>query len=257
MAIVNTSLKGKVALVTGGARGLAEYEALALAEAGAALSLIDIDLPGAKKMAQKLASASGVKAIALKCDITVPAEIQAAVDATIKQLGSVDILVNNAGWAKRVPLIETTLEDWNHMIDVNLKGAFLCTQVVARQMIKQGRGGKIVNIDSIAGKFGEPDRGAYCASKGGLHQITKVSAVEFGQYDIHVNGVGVGLFNAGMSAQTATVQPEFHKHMIGRTVFKRPGKPEEMGGITLFLASSASDYITGQTIYIDGGITIH
>lgn len=257
MAIVNTSLMGKVAFVTGGARGLAEYEALALAEAGADISLIDVDLPGAKMMAQKLASATGVKAIALKCDVTVPAEVQAAVDETVKQLGGIDILVNNAGWAKRVRLIDTTLEDWDHMIDVNLKGAFLCTQVVARQMIKQGRGGKIVNIDSIAGHFGEPDRGAYCASKGGLHQITKVSAVEFGEHGIHVNGVGVGLFAAGMSAQTATVQPEFHKHMIGRTVFKRPGKPEEMAGITLFLASPASDYITGQTIYIDGGITIH
>lgn len=257
MTLVNFNLAGKVAIVTGGARGLAEYEALALAEAGAAISLVDIDLPECQNMAQKIANETRVKTIAIKGDVTIPTDVQNFVDVTVKELGGVDILVNNAGWAIRKRLVDTTLEDWNHTLDVNLKGVFLCTQVVARQMIKQGRGGKIINIDSIAGFFGEPDRGAYCASKGGLHQLTKVSAVEFGPYNIHVNGIGPGLFAAGMSAQTGVLQPEFHKHMIDRTVFKRPGKPEEMAGITLFLASPASDYITGQTIYIDGGLTIH
>lgn len=258
MPLFEADLNGKIALVTGGAQGLGKAEALALASAGANVSLVDIDLAQCEQTVRELALKSGRRVIAVKADVRAPAEVQHAVDTTTNILGGLHILVNNAGVLVRKEILDLTAEEWDWVMGVNVKGVFLCSQAAARQMIRQGQGGKIVNISSVAGFLGEPTRGAYCTSKGGVNQLTKVLAVEFAQHGICVNGVAPGIVAGGVAASLGTDQPEpLYVDLVNRISLKRRATPEEIAAIVVFLASSAADYITGQTILVDGGLTVH
>ncbi len=247
-------LSGRVAIVTGGSRGLGAEFAEGLAEAGASLMLCarrdEWLLPGAEAL-----RARGFTVHAMRCDVAKAAEVQAVVDATIERFGAVDILVNNAGvsWGERPESM--TLAHWQNVIDVNLTGAFICSQIVGNEMIKR-RYGRIINIASIAGLQGNvngPFYAGYAASKAGLMGLTRELAASWGRHDIRVNAIAPGFFHSRLSdSSIAQIEESLNKV----TPLGRVGMPGELKGVAVFLASDASNYITGQTIIVDGGGTI-
>jgi len=244
------SLKGKIALVTGGGRGLGKGMALALAGAGA-------DVAVAARTEEELAQtvkeiqAMGRRAVGFKLDVTRVPDIQDTVARVASEIGGLDILVNGAGMNIRKPVLEATEADWDFLMAVNLKGAFFTAQAAARIMLPRGKG-KIINIASLTSEIGLPNICMYGVSKGGISQMTKGMAVEWARYNINVNAIGPGYF------KTAMTTPLFeNKESVAglekRIPFGRTGLPEDLAGAVVFLASEASDYITGQTIYVDGG----
>lgn len=242
-------LNGKVAIVTGGGTGLGRAYALRLAEEGADIVIADIDPGTAKKVAGEVKSL-GRRSLAIKIDVTRKADAERLAEKTAETFGKIDILVNNAGVTKFVPTTEMDKADWDKMIDVDLTGTLLCAQAVGRQMIKQ-RGGKIINIASVAAHRGLSGLAAYCAAKGGVVALTRALAVEWAQYNINVNSVSPGSTMTPMTVGTGLdIEKETKRTPLGRV-----NKPEDLVGTILFLASSASDNITGQDITVDGGIT--
>jgi NAD(P)-dependent dehydrogenase (short-subunit alcohol dehydrogenase family) len=242
-------LKGRVAIVTGGAMGIGRAYALGLAEEGADIVIADIDLGSAKEVAAEVETL-GRRALAVKADVTKKEEVEQLVEKTVSVFGRIDILVNNAGIAQFVPTEELDKADWDRVIGVNLTGELLCAQAVARQMIKQ-KYGKIINIASTAAHRGLPGLAAYCASKGGIVALTRALAVEWAQHNINVNSVSPGSTVTPMTVGTGLdVEKE-----IQRTPLARINQPEDLVGAVVFLASPASDNITGQDILVDGGIT--
>jgi NAD(P)-dependent dehydrogenase (short-subunit alcohol dehydrogenase family) len=247
-------LSGRVAIVTGGSRGLGAEFAEGLAEAGASLMLCarrdEWLVPGAESL-----RARGFIVHAMRCDVANAMEVQAVVDATLERFGAVDILVNNAGvsWGERPE--EMTLAQWQKVLDVNLTGAFICAQAVGREMIKR-RYGRIINVASIAGLQGNvngPFYAGYAASKAGLMGLTRELAASWGRHNIRVNAIAPGFFHTRLSdSSIAQVEDSLNKV----TPLGRVGLPGELKGVAVFLASDASNYITGQTIIVDGGGTI-
>jgi gluconate 5-dehydrogenase len=247
-------LSGRVAIVTGGSRGLGAEFAEGLAEAGASLMLCarrdEWLVPGAVSL-----RARGFIVHAMRCDVSNAMEVQAVVDATLERFGAVDILVNNAGvsWGERPE--EMTLAQWQKVLDVNLTGAFICAQAVGREMIKR-RYGRIINVASIAGLQGNvngPFYAGYAASKAGLMGLTRELAASWGRHNIRVNAIAPGFFHTRLSdSSIAQVEDSLNKV----TPLGRVGLPGELKGVAVFLASDASNYITGQTIIVDGGGTI-
>ena len=247
-------LRGRVAIVTGGSRGLGAEFAEGLAEAGASVMLCarrdEWLIPGVEALRRR-----GFTAHAMRCDVSNPTEVQGVVDATVERFGTVDILVNNAGvsWAERPEAM--TLAQWQKVIDVNLTGAFICSQAAGREMLKREYG-RIVNIASIAGFQGNangPYYAGYAASKAGLMGLTRELAASWGRHGIRVNAIAPGFFPSRMSdASIRQVQEGLKK----TTPLGRVGQPGELKGVVVFLASDASNYITGQTIVVDGGGTI-
>jgi len=241
-------IDGKVAIVTGGGLGIGKAAAITLAREGADVVIVDIDLPSAQGVVAEIES-MGHQARAMKCDVTQSQQVNKMVTETLDAFSRIDILVNNAGIVKYIPTHEMDKADWDRIIDINLTGEFLCAQAVGRQMIKQ-RYGKIINIASTAAHRGVPGVAAYCASKGGVLALTRSLAVEWGQYNINVNAVSPGrtvtpmTVGAGLDMEKA----------IQRTPLARINRPEDLAATILFLASSASDNITGQDIIVDGGI---
>ena len=239
----------KVAIITGGGRGIGRAYALALAEEGAFIVIADIDLGSAENVAAEV-EAIGRRAIAIKTDVTNIEDVDQMVQKTLDTFNKIDILVNNAGTAQFVPTVELAKADWDRVIDINLTGELLCAQAVGRQMIKQ-KSGKIINISSTAAHRGLSGLAAYCASKGGIVALTRALAVEWADYNVNVNSVSPGSTVTPMTVGTGLdVEKE-----IRRTPLARINKPEDIVGAVLFLASSASDNITGQDIIVDGGIT--
>jgi NAD(P)-dependent dehydrogenase (short-subunit alcohol dehydrogenase family) len=198
--------------------------------------------------------AGGGEALAVPCDVTEPAQIQAAVDRTVEHYGRIDILINNAGLTFKAPAEEYGLEDWNRIIQVNLTGVFLFAQAVGRQMIKQ-QSGRIVNISSIAAETAITGSLAYCASKGGVHMLNKVLAVEWAPHGIRVNALAPAYTETPLVKAIAAERADFLDKVCKRTPLGRLAQPEEMVGAALFLASDASRYVTGETIRVDGGWT--
>jgi NAD(P)-dependent dehydrogenase (short-subunit alcohol dehydrogenase family) len=253
MSVELFDLGGKVAMVTGGSRGLGEVAAMALAKAGA-----DVAVCGRK--VQDLERVSGaVKALgrrsgAFVLDVTSKAAVQEGVKRILQEWGKVDILVNNAGVNYRVPVLEYPEEEWDLVINTNLKGYFLVAQAVVPQMIERGYG-KVINMSSILGAVALPNQLAYASSKGGVDQMTKVMAIEWAKKGVRVNAVGPTYFETELVAQLRN-DPERFNFINERTPMGRWGYPHELEGIVIFLAAPASDFITGQTIYIDGGWTI-
>jgi NAD(P)-dependent dehydrogenase (short-subunit alcohol dehydrogenase family) len=242
----------KVAMVTGATRGLGEVAAKALAKAGAEVAVCGRSEPDLERVSSEI-TALGKKSMGFRMDVTSKMEIQKTVAQILEDFGKIDILVNNAGVNFRIPVLEFPEEEWDRVISTNLKGYFLVAQAVAPQMIERGYG-KIINISSILGTVGLPDQLAYCASKGGINQMTKVMALEWAKRGVRVNAIGPTYFETELVAQIRNDPERFH-FITDRTPMGRWGDPLELEGVVIFLASPASDFITGQTIYIDGGWT--
>jgi NAD(P)-dependent dehydrogenase (short-subunit alcohol dehydrogenase family) len=247
-------LTGRTAIVTGGGSGIGRQMADALAELGAGIVICARKLERCEKAAAELAEL-GVQTLALRCDVRQPGEVQAVVDKTIEQFGRVDVLVNDAGTTWGAPAVETPLNGWQKVIDVNLTGLFLMSQAVARQMMAQG-GGVIVNIASVAGLRGSPagilDAVAYSASKGGVITLTRDLAWKWAPHGIRVNAIAPGWFPSDMSR---LLLDRHGDELLSGIPLGRFGGTEDLKGAVAFLASPASAYVTGHTLVVDGGQT--
>jgi 3-oxoacyl-[acyl-carrier protein] reductase len=244
-----TALQGKVAAITGGARGIGAAVAACFADAGAAIAILDKDAVQAQGLAELKRFGRPVRDY--QADITDADQVAKTFDDIARDFGHVDILVASAGFGVQRPFLETSLEDWNRILGVNLTGAFLCGQAAARLMVQRG-GGRIINIASGAGLRGVPGRSAYGASKGGLIILTKVMAAELGVHGITVNAVAPGPIETDLTHRMHTA--ETRAAYIGATPLHRYGSLDEVARSTLFLASDASAYITGHTLEVDGGM---
>jgi NAD(P)-dependent dehydrogenase (short-subunit alcohol dehydrogenase family) len=244
-------LSGRVAIVTGGSIGLGRQMAEGLAEMGAHVVLCARKQERCQQAAEELLQL-GVKAIALGCDVKSPDSIQEMVDATVSQFGRIDVLINNAGISWGAPVEEMRLEDWNKVIETNLTGTFLCAQAVGKVMIRQGRG-KIINIASVAGLGGAPAELpaiGYHASKGGVISFTKDLACKWAAHNIQVNAIAPGWFPTHMSNRVL----EHHEELfLSHIPLRRFGNEHDLKGAAVFLASAASNYVTGHVLVVDGG----
>ncbi|MEM9357801.1 MAG: SDR family oxidoreductase [Pseudomonadota bacterium] len=238
----------KVALVTGAAQGIGYACAEAIAETGAKMVLSDINQEGVEAAAAKL----GGGAVAMACDMGDPQQINAMFDKIEADIGPVSILVNNAGIANPGDFLETTLEQFQSVIDVNLTGTFVALQRAAKTMVDKGMAGAVVNMSSINAQVAIPSIPAYCASKGGVMQLTKASALALAPHNIRVNAVGPGSVDTEMMAGV-NANPEAMAMVMSRTPMKRIASPREIGDVVAFLASDKASYVTGETIYVDGG----
>ena len=245
-------LSGKVAIVTGASRGLGQTMARALAGAGANLVVTSRDAKKLASFIEELA-ALGRKALAVQVDVTREADIAHMVDAAIEAYGQIDILVNNAGVNIRKPSLDVTWEDWDTVVNTNLKGSYFCAQAVGREMIKR-RTGKIINIGSCTSVFGMEAIVPYAASRGGALQMTKSLAAEWGRYGVNVNLLAPGWFKTAQTAALYANKPWLDM-ITDRIPLGRPGQPHDLDGSVIFLASDASAYITGQILLVDGGFT--
>ncbi|MFN8590850.1 MAG: L-iditol 2-dehydrogenase [Thermomicrobiales bacterium] len=253
-------LDGKVAMVTGAGSGMGAAIARAYAREGAKVVVADINLDAAQATVDAIAGA-GSEAIAVYCDVRDSAQAQAAVDAAVTRFGGLDILVNNAGVIKIIPFLETTEADWDFMFDINCKGLLWCSQAAARQMIAQGRGGKIVNLASQAGRRGESLVLAYCASKACVISMTQSMALALAPHKINVNGIAPGIVDTPLwvevdkqfAALFGWEVGEPKRRFVESIPLGRIEQPDDVTGAAIFLASADSDYMTQQTINVDGG----
>jgi 2-dehydro-3-deoxy-D-gluconate 5-dehydrogenase len=244
-------LEGKVALVTGGSSGLGKGIALGLAGRGADVVVASRKLAPNQEVAAAI-SAMGRQSMAVAADLQKIADIQALVEKTIAAFGRIDILVNNAGTSPvSAGILDVEEWAWDKILDTNVKGAFFCSQAAAREMVRRKRG-KIINITSAAGHEGSPNIAPYGASKAALIHLTRTMAIELAPYGINVNAIGPATFDVGMSRYLLK-SSEMAEAIITRTPLGRLGTVEDLLGAVVFLASEASDYITGQTLFIDGG----
>lgn len=237
-----------IALVTGAAQGIGYACAEALAEDGARLILADINADGVQKAAEKLGNGT----IGLTCDMGKPEQISVMFDTIEEKYGPVEILVNNAGIAMPQDFLETSLEDFHRVMDVNLTGTFVALQRAAKTMVANKIEGAIVNMSSINAVVSIPSIAAYCASKGGVMQLTKATALALASHNIRVNAVGPGSIDTEMMAGV-NANPDAMKMVMSRTPLQRVGTAREIGDTVAFLASKKASYITGETIYVDGG----
>lgn len=246
------ALPGKRALVTGGSKGIGAAIALVLAQAGADIAIVGRDQAGLEETAA-LVRAEGRICHMIVADMASEAETARAGRAALEHFGTVDILVNNAGIARIAPLLDLTVEQWDETQAVNMRAPFVLTQMVAPGMIAQ-RSGKIINISSQAAEVALLGHGAYCASKGGLNMLTKVTAVELGQHNIQCNAVCPTVILTPM-AEREWGDPAKSGPMLARIPLGRFGVPQEVADLVLYLAAPASDMVTGQAIFLDGGFT--
>ena len=245
-------LEGKTAVVTGSARGLGKAIALKLAERGANIVLNDIAASDSLDATAEEFKNSGYKVIVTRGDVRSSEDVKAMLAAAVEAFGSVDILVNNAGITKDKPMAMMSEEDWDAVLDINLKGAFLCTKFAAKQMIKQ-RYGRIINIASVAGRYGNQGQANYSASKAGLIGLTKTTAKEFASRGVTCNAVAPGMIQSKM---TDVLPEEVKKKYLENIPLGRFGTPEDVANVVAFLASDDSAYVTGQVIDIDGGLVM-
>ncbi|MFL5540282.1 MAG: glucose 1-dehydrogenase [Longimicrobiaceae bacterium] len=249
-------LTGRVALVTGGGRGLGEQIASGLAQAGAAVAVASRKLEACEEVAASLRQAHGVRTMALRMDVSSEDDVRAGVDAVEAELGPVDLLVNNSGAAWGAPAAVMPLEAWRKVMEVNATGAFLCSREVGRRLIDRGAPGAILNVASIAGLRGSPpevlDAVGYSASKGALVALTRDLAVKWARHGIRVNAVAPGFFPTKMTEAVLA----HAEQAIARTVpLGRVGSDTELMGAAVFLLSPAASYVTGQVLAVDGGMT--
>lgn len=246
------NLSGKVAVVTGTSRGLGQYFARALAKAGADLVITSRELSRLTEFRQEIESL-GRKALAVQLDVLSQSDIDSMVQSAVREYGKIDILVNNAGLNIRRPSVEFSREDWDTVLDTNLKGSFFCAQAVAKEMIKRNYG-RIVNIGSCTCVFGMEGITPYTASRGAILAMTRSLSVEWGKFGITVNVLAPGWFK---TAQNAILyeNKDWVNYITERIPLNRPGQPNDLDGTVVFLASDASAYITGQIVLVDGGFT--
>ena len=247
-------LTGQIAVVTGAGRGIGKAIALALAESGADLGLLDRTTAELAET-QAAVAAFGRRAVLAAVDVSDGGSVRRAADEILAAYdGRVDILVNNAGIAGRQSLLETTEEEWDRILDTNLKGTFLCAQAFAPPMIAQGRG-RIVNLGSTFGLVGHPNRAAYAASKGGILQLTRQLAAELAPHGSTVNAVGPAIIKTALVLPIIQPGMSYGEMGLQRTPLGRFGEPEDVAWPVVFLASPAASYITGHTLMVDGGWT--
>jgi len=246
------SLHGKNAIVTGASRGLGRTFAKALARAGADVAITARDAAALADTRAEI-EALGRRAVPVALDVRDHASITTAIDEAHRALGSIDILVNNAGCNVRKRALEVTWDDWNLVLDTNLRGTFFVAQAAARHMIPRGYG-RVVNIGSVTSVFGYAGMGPYAASRGGVRQMTMSLADDWGKHGITVNCLAPGWFKTSQNA-VLYQNKEWLEYIIDRIPMRRPGAPQDLDGAVVFLASDASAYFTGQTMLVDGGIS--
>ena len=252
MSLEIFDLSGKVAMVTGSTRGLGEVAATALAKAGADIAVCGRSTTDLERVSEAIKEL-GRDSAGFVIDVLSKESVREGVDRVLKHFGKVDILVNNAGLNYRVPALEFPEEEWDLVINTNLKGYFLVAQAVVPQMLERGYG-KVINMSSILGSIALPNQLAYASAKGGVDQMTKVMALEWAKQGVRVNAIGPTYFETEMVKQIRD-DPERFNFINERTPMGRWGYLPELEGIVIFLAAPASNFITGQTIYIDGGWT--
>lgn len=249
MILDKFKLDGKKAIITGAARGLGQAMAVALAEAGADMALVDIlDLSESKSRIERL----GRKCIAITADLSKKDCVDVIVKETVEKLGGIDILFNNAGIIRRAPLLEFSEKDWDDVMNINIRTLFFLSQAVARVMIQQGRGGKIVNTASMLSFQGGILVPSYTASKSAVMGLTRLLACELAPHKINVNAIAPG-YMATDNTKALRENPERNKTILDRIPAGRWGEPEDLQGVAVFLASAASDYMHGYTVAVDGG----
>lgn len=241
--------KGKVAVITGASRGIGRSIALALAAEGAKIVAVDVDQAATEAMVAEVQQL-GVEAIAVVGNVTVAADTEKMIDAAVAAFGRVDILVNNAGITRDGLLLRMKEDDWDAVLNVNLKGAFLCTRAVAKVMTKQ-RFGRIINIASVVGQMGNIGQANYCASKAGLMGLTKSNARELAKRNITVNAVAPGFI---ATAMTDALPEKVREELTAQIPLERLGTPEDIANAVVFLAAERSGYVTGQVLAVNGGM---
>jgi NAD(P)-dependent dehydrogenase (short-subunit alcohol dehydrogenase family) len=243
-------LAGKRAVVTGGGRGLGRALALALAESGADVAIATRSSEGIERVAAEIKE-RGRRALPVQTDVTETADVERLVERTLDELGGLDILVNNSGTIHVAPLSETGPEDWNRVVMTNLFGTYACMRAAGRHLTRQGSG-KIINVASNLAFKGRPQLSAYAASKAAVVSLTRTVAVEWARYGVQVNAVAPGHVETEMNADVRS-DARLYEKVVGQVPARRMALPEEIGPLVVYLASSASDFMTGEVIVIDGG----
>jgi Dehydrogenases with different specificities (related to short-chain alcohol dehydrogenases) len=257
MEMSDFRLDGKVAWVTGASYGIGFAIATALAKAGAKIIFNDLN-PEKCEMGRKAYAAVGVEAYGDVCDVTKEEQVVAFVEKIVEKYGHIDILVNNAGIIKRIPMTEMAASDFRAVVDVDLVAPFIVSKAVIPYMIKEGHG-KIINICSMMSELGRETVSAYAAAKGGLKMLTRNICSEYGAANIQCNGIGPGYIETPQTAPLRVRQPDGSRHpfdafIVAKTPAGRWGKPEDLQGPAVFLASDASNFVNGHILYVDGGI---
>ena len=250
MALEKFNLAGRVAIVTGGGRGLGKAMAAALAEAGAHVVVSARTVREIEQTAVEIVQA-GRSCLAVRADVSRSGDVHSLVEATMAKFGRIDILVNNAGGGTPRPFIEISDDEWQGALDRNLSSVFYCCREVGRHMIGQGKG-KIINITSTAGVAGSPKNAPYHVTKAGIILLTRALAVEWARYHINVNAIGPGQFRTSLT-EAHLKDEKIREAVLRRIPMRRVGLPEELGPLVIYLASDASDFMTGEVIFIDGG----
>jgi NAD(P)-dependent dehydrogenase (short-subunit alcohol dehydrogenase family) len=253
MSMPGISLAGKIAVVTGSSRGIGKGIALMFAGAGADVVVCSRNLDGKLELAADEVRKLGRRSLAVTVDVNRQADIDNLIKQTMDGFGAIDILVNNAAAAVRAPVMEQSEEDWDKVLDTNLKSYFLCSRAAGRVMIEQKRG-NIINISSVRGIKGAPGRVGYSVAKAGVIMLTRVLALEFVQYNIRVNAIAPGWIMTELTAPQWK-DPKIRKEIDATIPMGRWASVDEMASVALFLASDMSSYVTGQTLAADGGIT--
>lgn len=246
------SMSGKTALITGAARGLGLGIARRFASDGAAVLLNDLPDSDGEAVAEKL-RAGGAQAKFVPFDVGIKTEVDAGIESACQEFGPIDILINNAALNRPTPFTEITEEDFDLVLRTNLKSVFLCSQAVARQMIERSEGGTIINMSSVTAIMSTPSSAAYAATKGGVASLTKSMALSLAPHSIRVNAIAPGTVVTATTGPLLLENEETTNRMLARTPMGRFGEPDDIAGVAAFLASNDAAYMTGQTLYVDGG----